>query len=97
MNLIVLDTNLTGFFLNFDFDLFYFLAPFRDAPSAVYYSTLWDLPIIAELHASEQSPIAKWIYPSQKFGNHVTVHRPPAARPSVRTTGKSMFDLTLSS
>ena len=32
----VLDTNLTRFFFNFDFDLFYFLAPFCDAPSVVY-------------------------------------------------------------
>ena len=31
----------------------------------------------------------------RNFGNHVTVHRPTARRPSVHTTGKPMFTLTL--
>ena len=42
---------------------------------------------------------APWLSKSthaRKFGKHVTVHRPPA-RPSVRTTGKPMFNLSLSS
>ena len=41
---------------------------------------------------------APWLSKSthpRKFGNHVTVHRPPTAdRPFVRTTGKPMFTLT---
>ena len=43
---------------------------------------------------------APWVSKStqpRKFGNHVTVHRPPALRTSVRTTGKPMFNPTLSS
>ena len=38
--------------------------------------------------------VSKSTHP-RKFGNHVTVHRPQPARPSVRTTGKPMFNLTL--
>ena len=39
--------------------------------------------------------LSKSTHPT-KFGNHVTVHRPPTAdrRPSVSTTGEPMFTLT---
>ena len=40
-------------------------------------------------HASRAPWLSKCTHP-RKFGNHVTVHRP-----SVRTTGKPMFNLTL--
>ena len=55
--------------------------------------------VIAELSRTQSSGsgapcVKKSIHP-RKFGNHVTVHRPPE-RPSVRTTGKPMFNLTLS-
>ena len=43
----------------------------------------------------KQSPkLSKSTHP-RKFGNHMTVHRPTARQPSVRTTGKPMFTLTL--
>ena len=51
--------------------------------------------IIAELWRAKRACGAPWVSKSthpRKFGNHVTVHRP-----SVRTTGKPMFNLTLSS
>ena len=52
--------------------------------------------MIAELWRACGAPcVSKSTHP-RKFGNYVTVHRPPA-RPSVRTTGKPVFDLTLSS
>ena len=45
-------------------------------------------------HAREALYLAPWLSKSthpRKFDNHVTVHRPP----SVRTTGKPMFTLSL--
>ena len=39
--------------------------------------------------------ISKSTHPG-KLGNQVTVHRPPADRPSVRTTGQPMFTFTFS-
>ena len=55
---------------------------------------------IAELWPAKRACGAPWVSKSshtRKFGNHVTVHRPPARCPSVRTTGIPMFTLTLSS
>ena len=51
--------------------------------------------LIAELWRAKRACGAPWVSKStdpRKFGNHVTVHRP-----SVRTTGKPMFNPTLSS
>ena len=56
--------------------------------------SLWN-SLIAELHARASSPLLSKSTHPRKFGNHVTVHRPTARRPSVRTTGKPMFTLTL--
>ena len=56
--------------------------------------------ILAELWRAKRACGAPWVSKSthpRKFGNHVTVHRSQPARPSVRTTGKPMFNLTLSS
>ena len=56
--------------------------------------------IIAELWRAKRACGAPWVSKSthpRKLGNHVTVHRPQLARPSVRTTGKPMFNLALSS
>ena len=50
--------------------------------------------LIAELWRAKRACGAPWVSKStrpRKFGNHVTVHRPPA-RPSVRTTGKPAFN-----
>ena len=58
------------------------------------------LLFIAELWRAKRACGAPWVSKSthpRKFGNHVTVHRPQPARPSVRTTGKPMFNSTLSS
>ena len=55
---------------------------------------------IAELWPAKRTCGVPWVSKSshtRKFGNHVTVHRPPACCPSVRTTGIPMFTLTLSS
>ena len=55
---------------------------------------------VAELWRAKRACEAPWVSKSthpRKFGNHVTVHRPPARCPSVRTTGMPMFTLTLSS
>ena len=55
--------------------------------------------MIAELWRAKRACgapcVSKSTHP-RKFGNYVTVHRPPS-RLSVRTTGKPMFNLTLSS
>ena len=56
--------------------------------------------LIAELWRAKRACGAPWVSKSthpRKFGNHVIVHRPQPARPSVRTTGIPMFTLTLSS
>ena len=56
--------------------------------------------LLAELWHAKRAWGAPWVSKSthpKKFGNHVTVHRPQPARPSVRTTGKPMFNSTLSS
>ena len=56
--------------------------------------------LIAEFRRAKRACGAPWVRKSthpRKFGNHVTVHRPPARCPSVRTTGKLMFNHTLSS
>ena len=56
--------------------------------------------LIAELWRAKRACGAPWVSKSthpRKFGNHVTVHRPQPARPSVRTTGIPMFTFTLSS
>ena len=52
--------------------------------------------IIAALQARDGAPKLRKSTNSRKFGNHVTVHR-TNKRPSVHTTGKPMFTLTLSS
>ena len=52
--------------------------------------------LLAELWRAKRACGAPWVSKSthpRKFGNHVTVDR----QPSVRTTGKPMLDLTLSS
>ena len=57
---------------------------------------IW-FPIIAELWRAKRARGAPWVSKSthaRKFGNHVTVHRPPARCPSVRIP---MFTLTFSS
>ena len=63
-------------------------------------STSYDyFSFIAELWRAKRACGAPWVSKSthpRKFGNHVTVHRPPPC-PSVRTTGIPMFTLTLSS
>ena len=49
--------------------------------------------VTAELWCAKRVCGATWVSKSthpRKFGNHVTVHRPPA-RPSVPTTGQPMF------
>ena len=54
--------------------------------------------ILAELWRAKRARGAPWVSKStnpRKIGNHVTVQRPPARCPSVRTTGKSMFNPTL--
>ena len=56
--------------------------------------------LIAELWHAKRACGAPWVSKSthpRKFGNHETVHRPPARCPSVRTTGKPKFNPTLSS
>ena len=56
--------------------------------------------VIAELWRAKRACGAPWVSKSthpRRFGNHVTVHRPPARCPSVRSTGIPMFTLTLSS
>ena len=56
--------------------------------------------LLAELWRAKRACGAPWVSKSthpRKFGNHVTVHRPQPARPSVRTTGIPIFTLTLSS
>ena len=53
---------------------------------------------LAEFWRAKRACGAPWVSESthpRKFGNHVTVHRPPA-RLSVRTTGQPMFNLKLS-
>ena len=63
-------------------------------------SFLMYILVIAELWRAKPAygapRVSKSTHP-RKFGNHVTVHRPPARCPSVRTTGIPMFTLTLSS
>ena len=52
---------------------------------------------LEELWRAKRVCGAPWVSKSthpRKFGNHVTVHRPPARCPSVRTTGQLMFNLT---
>ena len=56
--------------------------------------------MIAELWRAKRASGAPWVSKSthpRKFGNHVTVHCPPALCLSVRTAGKPMFNPTLSS
>ena len=57
--------------------------------------------LLAELKRAKRACGAPWVTKSthpRKFGNHVTVHRPPACPPAccpfVRTTGIPMFTLT---
>ena len=55
-----------------------------------WFRSLTSRKLVAELWRAKRACGAPWVSKSthpRKFGNHVTVHRPQPARPSVRTTG----------
>ena len=68
----------------------------RSCNAALHCLTRYWSDIVAELWRAKRACGAPWVSKSthpRKFGNHVTVHRPQPARPSVRTTGKPMVNV----
>ena len=64
------------------FELFYCK---KEQPLTTAYWRISCLLLLAELWRAKRACGAPWVSKSthpRKFGNHVTVHRPPAARPS---------------